>query len=122
MVRNGTRPYRRAGLLAQMAFRIVSTFPLGSRCTERLNKALRAKLQRRPLVTDPLEEPSNQSSIESVSARLHLDNDRANEIDLSQLLRLGEDAQGSNGLDSKLAGGSSGTNFVNHGERPAGAN
>jgi hypothetical protein len=29
------------------------------------------------------------------------------------LLRNGQNAQGSNDLDSKLAGGSSGTNFVN---------
>ena len=53
-------------------------------------EALRAKLQPRPLgFADPLEEPVNQSSIESISARLHLDNDRAIEIDVSQLLRLG---------------------------------
>jgi hypothetical protein len=46
-------------------------------------EALPAKLQPRPLgFADPLEEPSNQSSIESVSARLHLDNDRSDEIDV----------------------------------------
>jgi hypothetical protein len=59
-----------------------------------------------------LEEPSDQKTVEPVSTRLHLRDYRANDGDQLQLFCIGQNPQRPDHIDSKLDGGTPGTNLV----------
>jgi len=63
-------------------------------------------------LANSLKEPSDQNTVEPVSARLHLGDDGANDTDLPQPFGFGEDTQRPDHVDSSLNGDASGTNFV----------
>ena len=61
---------------------------------------------------EALEELSNQDRSESVAARLHLRDHRRHESDAPEPLRFGQGPQGFDHLDSKVASGASGAEFI----------
>jgi hypothetical protein len=82
-------------------------------CAKRLWTALDVKKDSGYLLANSLKEKSDQDMVESVFARLHLRDDRANDVDQLQLFCVGQQPKRSDNFESFITRDAAAANLVN---------